>query len=378
MLTLIIFLLVLSILVLVHELGHFLVAKKIGVKVEEFGLGYPPRIFGKKIGETIYSLNTLPFGGFVKLYGEEGGKNSSGVTQRGSHELKGLRNAFFARSKVERSLILLAGVAMNFLLGVVVISFLFTRGVYVPAPGVRIEKVLPNTPAEKAGLNDNDIINSINGQKVNSPQELIDVTKSKLGETVVLLIKRCPQNNDCQLLAISLIPRQTYPDGEGAMGIGIMPNLELKTYSFWQAPILGTREAFKLSWFILKGVASLLWHLVSSARVPTEVAGPIGIYKITGQAVQRGGFLGVLQLIGLLSLNLAVVNVLPIPALDGGRFFLILVEIVIGKKKTAQIEKMVQGIGVALIFALIILITINDISRLTLVKSLLQNIKLPF
>lgn len=361
-----------SILVLVHELGHFLVAKKIGVKVEEFGLGYPPRIFGRKVGETIYSINALPFGGFVRLYGEDG----SGQKPKANSQQ--LTSAYFARSKTERSLILLAGVAMNFLLGVVVISFLFTQGVYVPAPGVRVEKVLPNTPAEKAGINDSDIINSVNGQKVNSPQELINVTKNKLGQTIVLLIKRCPQNNNCQLLAISLIPRQTYPAGEGAMGIGIMPNLELKTYSFWQAPIFGTREAFKLSWFILKGVASLLWQLVTSARVPTEVAGPIGIYKITGQAVQMGGFLGVLQLIGLLSLNLAVVNVLPIPALDGGRFFLILVEIVIGKKKTAKIERMAQGIGVALIFALIILITINDISKLTVVKSFLQNIKLPF
>ncbi|MCL5675813.1 MAG: site-2 protease family protein [Patescibacteria group bacterium] len=382
MLTLIVFIVVLSVLVLVHELGHFLAAKKIGVKVEEFGLGYPPRAIGKKVGETIYSLNWLPFGGFVRLFGENGEiVNSKQKTEN--------KRAYYSRSKIERSLILTAGVFMNFVLGVVIISYLFTQGIYVPAAGVKVENVLPNTPAQTAGLEKGDVINSINGQKVNSPQDLIGVTKTNLGQTVALLIKRCPQtdnskqitvnnSNNCQSVTISLVPRRTYPANEGAMGIAISTNMELKTYSLWEAPVLGTQEAFKLTWFILKGVGGVFWKLISSASVPKDVAGPVGIYQATGQAVSLGGLVGVLQLIGLLSLNLAVVNILPIPALDGGRLFLILVEIFIGKKRTARIEGVAQSIGVVLIMTLIVLITINDLSKISFFQNLLQRFKSAF
>lgn len=376
MITLIVFLLLLSVLVLIHELGHFLMAKKIGVRVEEFGLGYPPKIFGIKIGETEYTLNILPFGGFVRLFGENGeleGKKG-----------KDAKRAFYAKSKIERILVLIAGVVMNFLLGVLVISYLFTQGVVVPTERVKVQEVLPYTPAQNAGLKKDDFILVVNGRKIKSPQELISLTKQNAGKNVSLVIERCQskvQNSArsavCQKINLVIIPRTNYPKSEGPMGVAVS-NLEIKTYPWWQAPVLGTIEAFKLTGYIAKGIFDVLWQLVTQAKVPQEVAGPIGIYKVTGQAVQMGGFIGVLQLMGLLSLNLAVVNILPIPALDGGRFALIILEAIFGRKKIDKIEKTMQVVGTVFILSLIVLITLSDLSRLEMVKSAVRNFKIPF
>ena len=371
MLTLIVFILVLSILVLVHELGHFIVAKKIGVKVEEFGLGYPPRIFGKKIGDTIYSLNALPFGGFVRLYGEESeAENKNQKTK--------IKNAFYQRSKLERSLILTAGVFMNFFLGVLIISFLFTQGVVVPTEKVIIEQVLPKSPAHLAGLKAGDQIVSINNISVKSPQELVIQTKKVAGSQTQIKINRCDvSQKDCREFLAKITPRKTYPPGEGSMGVAIT-NLVVKKYPFWQAPYYGTIEAFKMTGFIAKGVGMVVWQLGTRAQVPADVAGPVGIYNVTGQAIKFGGFIGILQLLGLLSLNLAVVNILPIPALDGGRLALVLLETFVSRKKIVKVERVAQSIGVALIFTLIILITLSDLSKLSFIQNFLKNIKLPF
>lgn len=362
-------------------------AKKIGVKVEEFGLGYPPRLFGKKIGETIYSLNWLPFGGFVRLFGEE-----SQVSSKKKEVSSKQNRAFFNRSKIERSIILVAGVAMNFLLGVAVISYLFTQGVLVPTDRVMVEQVLVNTPAEQAGIKPADQIVSVNGTRVKTSQELITLTKQNAGKTVKLLINRCQRevrskevknqgikefNNNCDLFTLSLVPRIKYPANEGSMGVSIS-NLVLKTYSWWQAPYYGTIEAFKMSWFIAKGVVLVVWQLITVHAVPKDVAGPIGIYKVTGQALQFGGLMGVLQLLALLSLNLGVINILPIPVLDGGRFFLIFVEAVVGKKRVLKIEKISQSIGMTVILALIVLITISDLSKLSLIQNLLKRFNVGF
>lgn len=369
MLTLIIFIILLSILVLVHELGHYLSAKKIGVKVEEFGLGYPPRIFGKKVGETIYSLNWLPFGGFVRLYGEDENDGNDKSSKKQVSTVK-KNQTFFGRSKIERSIILVAGVAMNFLLGVVVISYLFTQGVMIPS-GALVQEVVPKTPAEMAGIKKGDVIISVNGKTTAAAGDLVLQAKQNAGKTVTLQIKRCEKT--CENLKISLIPRKDYAKNEGAMGVAIATDFTKKTYSLWQAPYYGTVEAFKMSWFIVKGVGQVLWQLVTAFNVPKDVAGPIGIYQVTGQALQFGGLTGVLQLLALLSLNLAVINILPIPALDGGRFFLVLVEAVVGRKRIVKVEKVTQSIGVAFILGLIVLITINDLSKLSLIQSFFKN-----
>lgn len=277
---------------------------------------------------------------------------------------------------------------MNFLLGVVVISYLFTQGILIPTDRVIIEDVFINTPAKQAGLKIADQIVSVNGIKVKTSQELISLTRQNAGKTTELVINRCEgeerikelknqriKENDkkCNLLTLNIIPREKYPQSEGSMGI-MITNLAVKTYSWFEAPFYGTIEAFKLSWYIVRGIGQVLWQFATAFTVPKDVAGPIGIYQVTGQALRFGGLMGVLQLLALLSLNLAVINILPIPALDGGRFFLVLLESVVGKKRIINIERISQSIGLFFILGLIVLITVSDLSKLSTVKNFLQNL----
>lgn len=373
----IIFFVLLSVLVLVHEIGHFLAAKKIGVKVEEFGLGYPPRLFGKKIGETIYSLNLLPFGGFVKLFGENGPASAKASVSK---------QAFYSRNKLERAIILIAGVFMNFLLGVVVISIIFTNGVLIPSEKVYVQQVIKNSPAFLAGIEENDQIVSLNGKAIKTPQDLIAQTKEGAGKEASLVIKRCTlekidnvptgKENNCSTIEKVLVPRTNVSPKEGPMGVAIS-NLVVKKYPLWQAPIYGTREAFRMSYLIAEGVFKIFGQLIFKANLPSDVAGPIGIYQITSEAVKFGP-LAILQLLGLLSLNLAVVNILPIPALDGGRLAMIFLEVIVGKRKLERYENLVSSIGFATIIGLIVLITFSDLNRIFKFQELIKHLPLPF
>jgi len=358
-LTFLVFIFVISILVLVHELGHFLTAKKLGIKVEEFGLGLPPRLIGIQKGETIYSINALPIGGFVKLFGEE---DIEGDPQPTTHNLQLFRRAFFARPAWQRAVVLLAGVAMNFLLAITIISFLFTQGVMVPTDKVTIEKVEQGSPAEEAGLKVNDVIKEfeVRGsrfEEIKSAERLIEITKEYLGEEIELIVVRGEEE-----MTVKITPRQEYPEGQGPMGIAIT-DFEERVYPWYQAPFLGTNEAFKLSWALVKGIGQTLWRLITFQSVKGEVAGPVGIAQLTGKAVKFGK-MAVLELLGLLSLNLAVINILPFPALDGGRLLFVGIEAATGKKIRAKWEKITHQIGMAVLLALIFLVTVNDVLRL--------------
>lgn len=356
LLTGITFFIILTVLVLIHELGHYWVARKIGVQVDEFGFGLPPRIVGKRIGKTIYSLNWLPIGGFVRLAGEddEGGKRPKGATAQ---------KYFWARSKRERSAILLAGVTMNFLLSVVITSYLLTDGVHEPSGRVHVEDVALGTPAADAGLMVDDIIYSIapvdgTPVEVTTPSELIEATSMYLGEEVVLSIER-----DGALIDVSLTPRVDPPEGQGAMGVAIS-DMELVRYPWYTAPIEATRYNLVLAWQMLVSMGSALWRLVTFTQVGrVDVAGPIGIAQITGQAVQFG-FRAVLEFASILSLNLAVLNLLPIPALDGGRLVFVFLEKVMGKRVRPAFERTSHQFGMILLFGILILVTFNDILRI--------------
>lgn len=369
LLILLVFFLVLSVLVLVHELGHFLAAKKAGIKVEEFGFGLPPRIFGVKKGETIYSINWLPIGGFVKLYGEdEADFTSDGgrLKRSGSHdssEVDGLKSrAFYAQPKLTRAIVLLAGVLMNFLLAVLIISYIFTQGVLAPTEKVAIKRISQNSPAQGAGLKVGDIVLKVNGVAIKSPDQLISVTGKHLGEKVTLEISRCPTLATCYLLLTILVPRQNPPPNEGAMGLAVS-NLEEKKFLWYQAPFSGTVEAFKISGMMIMEIGKVLWKLITFQPVGGEVSGPIGIAQATGEAVKFGP-MAVLQLMGLLSLNLAVVNILPFPALDGGRLLFVVIEGVLGKKVKPVLERMTHQIGMVILLGLIFLVTLNDLLRI--------------
>jgi regulator of sigma E protease len=364
-LTIVVFLIVLSVLVLVHEAGHFIVAKLLKIKVEEFGVGLPPRAFGVKYGETLYSINWLPIGGFVKLYGEdEAGSGRvkldlpQATSQKSKVKSKDLERAFFARPVWQRAIVVVAGVFMNFLLAVVIISFLFSWvGVPLPTNKVLVTFVVDGSPAQKAGLKVGDQIVSVNGRPVSFPQEVIDATKANLGKSIRIKVLDKGQAKD-----LNITPRKVYPANQGPMGVAISEDIKIVKYPWYQAPFVGTKEALKESLLIVLGLASLLIGLVSKGIIPTDVAGPVGIAQLTGQVVNIGPY-AVLSFISLLSLNLAIINILPIPALDGGRLFFILFEAVTRRKVNPKIESYAHTIGMAVLLALVALITIHDLFR---------------
>lgn len=364
--TIIAFIIILSVLVLVHELGHFLVAKKLGIRVEEFGIGFPPRAYGKKIGDTLYSINWLPVGGFVKLFGEDEagvGKITGSKFQIPKGDVE---KAFYARPLWQRMLVVTAGVIMNFILAVVLISFLFaTQGVPLPANNIIVSEVSHNSPAEIAGLKTNDRIISINGQKMTETDTFISTTKKLKGMTVTLDVLRNGKE-----FTTTLVPRVNPPKNEGAMGVAIT-NIEVKKYTWFEAPVFGTIEAAKFSWMIITGLVTLVTDFVFHGIKPQGVAGPVGVAQLTGEAV-RAGWFAVLWFVSLLSLNLGVLNILPIPALDGGRFFFMIIEFVTGGKKVnPKYEAYAHGIGLVVLLALMVLVTFFDVARLIQGKSFL-------
>jgi regulator of sigma E protease len=360
LLTAITFLLILSILVFVHESGHFFMARIIGVKVEEFGFGLPPRIFGKKIKGTIYSINALPIGGFVRLAGEDEVDET-----HTKEEMKHKSQYFWARSKKERAAILLAGVCMNFILAVSITSVLLVRGVIEPTKTVRVEKVAPGSPAALAGLKETDIIKSITvmerlgkrEQVIESPDVLIATVKAHAGEMIEITVVRSGKT-----FSLPVVPRKDPPAGEGALGVAIT-NLEKHTYPWYQAPFRAVVISGERMWQMLSSLGNLAYRLITLQKIQSgEVAGPVGIAQVTGQAVKYG-IDAVLEFASILSLNLALLNVLPFPALDGGRLLFVVFE-KLGKKTRPEIERTIHQIGMFFLLGLLLLITINDILRL--------------
>lgn len=349
--TILIFFITLSILVLVHEFGHFLMAKKMGVKVEEFGLGLPPRIFGIKFGETLYSLNLLPIGGFVKLYGEEYGETTK----------KDKSRTFVNKKPWQKTLIVLGGVIGNFLLGWVIFSYLVTQGIPVPTNQVVVDKVTKNSPAAAAGLMEKDIVlklilsdKTIN---LNSADTLIQETKKSAGKKIKLLVQR-----EKEQLTLDLIPRAKPPKGEGPLGIAITSYIE-KKYPWYTAPVYGLVEAFNITYKIASELGKMFFGFVTFQKQNIDVAGPVGIANLAGQAVKFGKN-AYMQFLALLSLNLAIMNVLPFPALDGGRLVFVLYEGFTKKKPNKNFEKYTNLVGFVLLLSLAALITVNDVIKL--------------
>ncbi len=367
--TILAFVLILSVLVLIHELGHFFVAKKLGIKVEEFGIGFPPRAISRKFGETVYSINWLPVGGFVKLFGEDeagGGKiGKQGAGNRGQGAVDEVGRAYYARPLWQRMAVVTAGVIMNVVLAIVLISFLFaTQGVPLPTDNIVVTEVAHSSPAEIAGLRKNDKILRINNKEIKDTSLFISETKKLKGQEVTLIVKRGDQQ-----FTTKLTPRVNSPKNQGAMGVAIS-NIEVKKYSWIEAPFFGTIEAAKFSWMIASGLGTMITDFVLHGAKPQGVAGPIGVAQLTGEAV-RAGWFAVLWFMALLSLNLAVLNILPIPALDGGRFFFMIIEMVTRKKVSPKYEAYAHGVGLVLLLGLMAVVTILDLTRLVQGKSII-------
>ena len=370
LLTILVFIVMLSVLVLIHELGHFLVAKKFGIKVEEFGFGFPPRVYGKKIGETLYSFNALPIGGFGKLYGED--EAGAGRVKRGSpstisHKPSAdLGRAFFARPIYQRILVVVAGVSMNFLLAVVIITYLITsEGIPVQRQEVSVTEIVKNSPAQLSGLQKGDIVKKIGDIEIKNSQTLIAETKKHLGEKMTIFVER-----EGELQTVELTPRKEYPSGEGPMGVAISQKIEFRKYPFPQSLYYGTKQALNDSWQVVVGFKTVVVELATRLTVPQGVAGPIGMAQLTGEFV-RVGPSAVLALVYMLSLSLAVLNILPIPALDGGRLFFILVEAVTRRKIPARFESYAHLVGLVLLLSFLALVSYKDILRIMTGQSIL-------
>jgi regulator of sigma E protease len=330
---------------LVHEGGHFLIAKKAGIKVEEFGFGYPPRLWAKKVGETEYSVNLLPLGGFVRLYGEDD------LTTQAEH-------SFWAQSKKARASVVFAGVVMNFLLAILVFTLVYSAtGIPTKTDKIKIVGVVPHSPAEAAGLRVGQIIDSVDNLVVKNTDDFINFTREKLGKPLTLQVNG---------QEIEITPRQQVPAGEGPLGV-VISQIEMKHYPFYQMIPLGIIEGFKeaVNWgkLILSSLGKMLLELITLGRVPQDVAGPLGILQITS-GVAKTGFLSILQFMGILSVNLAVVNVLPFPALDGGRLIFLFYELIARRRPRSGIERWVNSAGMVTLLFLICLVTLGDISRL--------------
>jgi regulator of sigma E protease len=330
----------LSVLIIIHEAGHFLVAKYFGLLVEEFGFGIPPRLLGKQLGETLVSLNWLPFGGFVKIYGEKHDDEKPGIppTRSFSHQSVG-----------KRALIIIAGVTMNFLLGWLLISLIFIIGT---PQTVLITEVKEDSLAKAAGLLAGDQLAGF--VSVDSFVKFIDKNK---GKEVSLEIKR-----GAEVLNIKVTPRTAVPAGEGNLGIAVVESGIPKT-GFFQAFWQGLITSFNLVWAILASVLKLIVGLFTDVNIFDRIVGPVGIVNVAIQTAKLG-IVNLLQLIALISLNLAVFNVLPIPALDGGRLLFILVEKIKGSPIPVRTELVANSLGFALLVFLIFAVTIKDILTL--------------
>jgi len=346
------FLGILVVLIVAHEFGHYITAKLTGVKVLEAGLGYPPRIWGFTWRDTIYSINWLPLGGFVRLLGEEDPSDP---------------NSLAAKPRWIRLLVLLSGSGMNFILPILLfaISFMIPHDVNVGL--TQIAQVVPGTPAEEAGLQNGDVIFKINGEEVRNTREVSLAIRLNLGETIDFTVK----HPDGVIETIPVHARWAPPQGQGPTGIQIAslyPFTEKESFPPWQAIPKGWTAT--LDALILARNEVISWFKGSSGP---DVAGPVGIAQATGEVVKESGWQVLLDFAALLSINLAIINILPLPMLDGGRIAFVLLEVVRrGRRIAPEKEALVHLIGLALIITLAVVVTYFDVIRIIRGESLFR------
>ncbi len=369
--TIIIFFLVLSLLVLVHEAGHFWTARRFGIKVDEFGLGLPPRVFGfKKVNgkwkyvgakenspetfdHTVYSLNWIPVGGFVKIKGENGEEADSA-------------DSFGSKAIWKRCVILVAGVTMNVVLCVFLLSLgfglgmptaidstsHFDYGAIVSQSSVKVMEVIKDMPAATAGIQQGDTLLSVGDQKVSSIEGLQQYLADKNNQQ----LKLTWEHNNKVLTA-----EVTIKENNGKPGIGVaLAELSTVRYPWYLAVWEGIKATY--FWFIsiVVAFAMIIKNLFIGKPAGVDVAGPVGIAVMTGQAAKLG-FVYLLQFMALLSLNLAIINILPFPALDGGRVLFLVIEKIRGKAIKQKWENLAHNIGFILLMVLVVLVTFKDV-----------------
>jgi regulator of sigma E protease len=376
LLTILVFVVILGIIVLVHEAGHFFAARATGTKVEEFGLGFPPRLVGiyknsegkRKIiwgskfksensEATIYSLNRLPIGGFVKIKGEDGvGENE--------------KDSFASKRSWQKAIILTAGVLGNFLLCVILFSIGFGIGLPTAVEDgalhnaqavrnnqIQIISINTGSPAEIAGLKVGDAVLALDSQETTEIKQIQNYTAEKNGLLIEVKIKRGEN-----VLTIQVIPKVLETSGERAvLGVGLMRTATI-SYVWYEAIWQGIKNTGIMIWAILLALFNLVKNIFVRGEVSTDLSGPIGIAVMTGQVMELG-WIYMLQFTALLSLNLGIINILPFPALDGGRLLFVAIEKIRGKKNNQKIENTIHTVGFAILMILIVLVTYRDLAR---------------
>ena len=358
-LNIIIILITLVVLLALHEMGHFLLAKKFGVRVEEFGIGYPPRLFGKKIGETIYSLNLLPFGAFVRILGE--GENIQ------------KEDSFSQKPIWQRMLIVLGGVVMFWIIAFLLLTLI--AGVWgIPQaisdettnlpnkPYVEILSVSPNSPAGKAKIGTGDIIKAavIDGKRVeiNKIQDVQKIASEYAGKKITLVLREGNGEKE-----VSLVPRSNPPEGEGPIGVALARIVNVK-YSWLQAPIEGAKITLEKTIEIPVSLFIVSERAIKGEKTTgVEVVGPIGILQLLNQFLSYG-WANFLFFISMISIWLALFNVLPIPALDGGKFLFLIIEAIRKRPINEKVEQQVTAWFFFALIALMVYVTIKDVIRI--------------
>jgi len=354
--TVVLFLGILGILVLVHEVGHFVVARLYRVRVLEFGIGFPPRAkVLRNVGETVYTLNWLPIGGFVKLEGEDGDQADDG-------------RSFAAQSLPRKLIILLAGVVMNVALAAAIFTGIALTG--DPAIGVYVSYVDPGSPAESAGVRVGDVIEKVDGQAFGAfgPSSILEKLRDSAGQVVVLTIRRTDQTMELQA---TLRTQDQVDLGQGALGIGKVGVAPLEAratsdrinYPLGTALQLGLDRTASAMGLIIDGVGQLATAIITKPTEPPPVSGPVGIAAQIGDVFWSLGPVITLYLAGILSANLAVVNILPFPPLDGGRMLMLIIKRLAGARLSLRVERLTYFVGFAMLLGFLVWVTGFDIAR---------------
>jgi regulator of sigma E protease len=350
--TLVLFLITFTVIIAVHEFGHYLTARLLGMKVLEFAFGFPPRVAAIRHAGIDYSLNAIPFGGFVRILGQD----DFAIHQAG----EGAPGSFTSKPWWAQAIVLVAGVTMNMLLALLVLTIAFTTGTTASTGDVRVIEVAPESPAQQAGIQVGDIVRAIDGREVTRSGDLVNYVRTQArlhpDQEVTLELER----NERPLAPVKAVPRAEPPEGEGPLGI----RLEEVQGEVAVAVPEAFLQALSLTGQVIAQIAELPAQLLApnaSTGAPS-VGGPIEIFRVTGQVAQFG-LPTFLKLVGVLSVNLAVLNIVPFPGLDGGRLFFVLLGGIFRTRLSPQVEAAVHAVGFLLLLLLLVVVSIADIRR---------------